>query len=89
MSSATPEAVLPAQARESATEVRMRWPVWPSVPAVMHAELQQRFWEAQMAFLVVAPTGSHLLDMLTAAEQRAALLRLLRAGRSVLALSPG
>jgi hypothetical protein len=50
----------------------------------MSAELQQRFWEAQMAFLAVAPTGSDLLDLLTAAEQRAALLRLLRAGKGVL-----
>jgi hypothetical protein len=37
-----------------------------------------------MAFLAVAPTGSDLLDILTAAEQRAALLRLVRAGKSVL-----
>jgi hypothetical protein len=50
----------------------------------MSAELQQRFREAQMAFLAVAPTGSDLLDILTAAEQRAALLRLVRAGKSVL-----
>jgi hypothetical protein len=54
----------------------------------MSAELLQRFWEAQLAFLAVSPTGSDLLDLLTAAERRAALLRLVRAGKAVLTL-PG
>lgn len=43
--------------------------------------LQQRFWEAQLAVLSAGPTGSALLDLLAAADRRAALLRLAMAGR--------
>jgi len=49
------------------------------------AAFNQRFWEAQMAILTGSRTGSGLLDLLAAAEQRAALLRLAQAGRELAA----
>jgi hypothetical protein len=53
---------------------------------VLAARLQQRFWDAQLAVLAARPTGSALLDLLAAADRRAVLLRLARAGRE---WSPG
>ena len=88
MSISTPDPVLSAQTRDRTIEPRTPGSGRSSGASGMDAELQQRFWEAQLAFLAVAPPGSDLLDLLAAADRRAALVRLVRAGKSVLTL-PG